>query len=194
MISNKNRKNLLLIIGVIFMFYSYGCGENLKYERYSSKDPEIGVEADHVSGWLFSEMRGEGNSFAQVVFYEPKKEGEVSKTGMIITVVKAADVKFQPLTVEGMAEDLTSKRLKFKDASVLAKEKTKILGEEAWDILLSYKTLESLYASKLIPVKERIFLFKKGDKFYSVSYQNTEEDFERIQGAFLHLVKSLKIK
>jgi hypothetical protein len=190
------RTFVLLLIGVVYMFNSYGCAQQVKYEKYTSKDPEINISVDYISGWLYSEQRGANDSFAQVVFYQPKKKGEVSKAGITITVEKSPKVKFQPQTIDAMADDLISKRLKFKDSAVISKSNTKFMATDACDIQLTYKTLEDLLAmtAKLIAVKERVFAFKKDDKFYTLRYENTETDFDKYDKAFTHIIHSLKLK
>jgi hypothetical protein len=186
-----------LIIGVISMLSGQGCSSGLKYEHYSSKDPAINITMDYISGWLYSEHRGSYDSYAQVTFYEPPDRKEkVYKAGIIITVKDSAKVEVKPPTVEAYAEDLLAKRMKFKDAKVLSRSKVKLLETDGLDIELSYKTLDKLYNvdAKLIPVKERVIILKKDDKFYILRYQNTEEDFDRFSKAFSHIIKTLKLK
>ena len=178
------------------MFSSYGCSGNLKYERYSSKDIEINISMDYISGWLYSEHRGSNDSYAQVIFYELAKKDKTSRVGMAVTVEKSSKVRFQPLTLEAMADDLLNKRLKFKDARILSKVNTSLFDTEALDIELSYKTLDKLYSAdaKLIPVKERIIIFKRNDRFYTLRYENTEEEFNKFAQAFTHCIGTLKFK
>jgi hypothetical protein len=192
----RNKIQIFLLIGVIYMFNSYGCAESFKYEQYTSQDSEINVSVDYISGWIYREQRGANDSFAQVVFCVPKKDDVISKAGIIITVEKSSKVRFQPLTIDAMVEDLIARRLKFKDSTVLSKSKTKIIGIDAREIILTYKTLEDmlLVTSKLVPMQERIFIFFKDDKFYTLRYENIETDFDKYDKAFTHIIHSLKLK
>jgi len=64
------------------------------------------------------------------------------------------------------------------------------------NITLSYRTLDKIYAvdAKLIPVKERLVILIKNDKFYLLRYRNTEDGFARFNKAFNHIIKTLKFK
>lgn len=177
------------------MIGRYGNFGGLKYESYSSKDPELNITMDYILGWDYKEHRGSYGSYAQVIFIEPKKEQGL-KTHIVVTVKKSSKVKFKPLTIEAMWEDLLAKRLKLKDTKVLSKSNRKLLNTKAIDIELAYKTLDKLYRvdAELIPVKERIIIFEKGEKFYTLRYMNREEEFKKFERAFYHCIKTLRIK
>lgn len=186
---------ILLIVGGIFMLNRYGSFNSLKYEKYSSKDQELNITMDYISGWSYKENRGPSGSYAQVLFIEPKQE-EGIKANIVLTVKSRSRVKFEPPTIETMAQDLTTKRLKLKDAKALSKSKMRLLNTEAKDIQLAYKTLDKLYSvdAKLIPARERIVIFKKDDKFYTLRYMNKEQEFKKFERAFSHCIKTLRIK
>jgi hypothetical protein len=194
--SQRKTLGIFLLLGVMCMINTYGCAESFKYERYSGKDPEINLTLDYISGWLHSEQMGSKNSFCQVVFYEPQGKDQVSMAGMVVTVEKSQNLEINPLTLDARTEDILNRRLKFKDAQISSKDKKDILGLPAWDIKLSYKTLDKLYSlnAKLLPVMERIIIFKRKDKFYTLRYENKVEEFDKFNKAFDHLVTSLKFK
>ena len=185
-----------LLIGVIYMFSYYGCSSGLKYERYSSKDSKINITLDYVSGWLYSEHRGSQGSYAQVLFYEPTRKNKDFKAGMVVTVKDSSKIEVNPLSVEAVADDLLAKRLKLKDAKVLLKSKIRFFKTDAINVELSYKTLDKLYSvnAELIPVRERIVIFKRGDKFYFLRYENTDDEFDKFSKAFNHIIKTLRFK
>lgn len=187
---------LFLVIGVILMFSYYSWSGGLKYEKYSSKDPELGITMDYISGWRYNEHRGSFDSYAHVLFYESERKGKDFKAGIAVTAEKSSKVKFKPLTIEAMADDLLNKTMKFEDAKVLSRSKIRLLKEDAIEIRLAYRTLDKIYSvdAKLIPVKERIVIFKSGDKFYTLRYENTEEEFSRFDKAFTHCIKTLRFK
>lgn len=188
-----NKFFVCLLLGVISMLNLFGCFSNLKYEKYSSKDPELNITMDYISGWLFSEHRGSYGSYAQVIFYEPESKDKTLKAGIVVTANK-----IEPAfpTIKEFSDDLITKRLKFKDAAVLLKSKIELIGTEAINIELSYKTLDKLYGkdAKLVPVKEKIVVFKRNDKFYVVRYENTEEEFTKFYNAFNRIIKTLRFK
>jgi len=185
-----------IIIGAISMFNLFGCSSDVKYEKYSSKDPEINISMDYVSGWLYSEHRGSYNSYAQVLFYEKGDDKKAFKAAIAVNVRDASKLKDPPVTIEVMADDLKSKRMKFKDYSLVSEASSKILGENTIVMDFSYKTLDKLYdvAAKLIPVNEKVAIFKKGGKLYIVRYENTAEDFKKFEKSFKHMLTSLKPK
>jgi hypothetical protein len=178
------------------MFNSYGCSPNVKYSNYSSKDAELNISMDYISGWTYIESRGSYGSYAQVQFIGPEIKGKDFRASMIVTVKKESKVDFKPLIVEAMIDDIVTRRLKFKDAQVLSKSKIKLSGIDAVDIALTYKELDRLRSidAKFVPRKERLVIFKKGDKFYILRYVHSEEDFAKFDKAFYHCVKTLKFK
>ena len=170
-----------------------GSSDGIKYEKYTSKDTALSITMDYVSPWRYSEHRGSYNSYAQVQFYGEKEKDFAPS--MVVTVEHSSKVKFKPLTVEGLADDLMAKRGKLKDAEVLSVSKMKLLDSEAIDIALTYKNLNKLHAvdARFIPYKERIVIFQKQDKFYTLRYMNPEDEFEKFDKAFYHCIKTLKL-
>jgi hypothetical protein len=191
-------KTVCIIIGVINMFNIFGCSTspNLKYERYSSVDPEINISMDYISDWLYSEHRGSHSSYSQVLFYEKAAGDKPFKAGISVTVKNLSNLGVSPASIEAVAEDIYSKRMKFKDGKSLAKSSVKLTGEKAINLEFSYKTLDKLYDvnAKLLPIKERVIIFQKGSKFYIIRYENTAEDFSKFTKAFNHILKSIKFK
>jgi len=175
-----------------------GCSGIEKYKKYSSVDPELNMTMDYLSGWQFSETRGSNDSYANVFFGESRKKGE--EKGRIafisITSVESSKIGVIPPTIEAVADDLSGKMLKFKDGKLLKKAKIKIPAGEAIELRLSFKAPEKIYSinSKLIPVNERVVILKNGDRFYTVKYENKEEDFGRFDKDFDHMVKSIRFK
>lgn len=185
-----------IIIGAIAMFNLFGCSSNVKYEKYSSKDSEINIAMDYISGWLYSEHRGSYNSYAQVLFYEKGDEKKIFKAGISVNVRDISKLETRPATIEAVADDLKSKRMKFKDSMLVSNGNLKVSGENAIVMDFSYKTLDKLYdvTAKLIPVKEKIVIFKKDNKLYTVRYENTAEDFKGFEKAFSHILNSIIFK
>ena len=191
-----NKILVYLLIGVIYMFNGYGCSAGVEYEIYSSKDSEINITINYISGWSYREDRGSNNSYAQVVFYPPQSKDKGLGAVIAVTVKDISRIGFKPQDIKGMADDLLSKRMKFKDAQVLSSSKIKIQGIEALDIQLSYKTLDKIYAldAKLIPVKERVVILKRENKFYLLRYENRKDEFDKFNKDFSHIIKTLKFK
>jgi len=185
-----------IIIGAISMFNLFGCSSDMKYEKYSSKDSEINISMDYIPGWLYSEHRGSYNSYAQVLFYEKGDEKKSFKAAISVNVKDASKLKEPPAAIEAMADDLKSKRMKFKDFILVSEASSKILGENAIIMDFSYKTLDKLYdaTAKAIPVNEKVVIFKKGGKLYTIRYENTAEDFKKFEKSFKHMLSSLKPK
>jgi len=194
--SQRKTSRIFLLIGVICMMNACGCAENFEYEKYSAKDPELNFTLDYISGWLHSEQAGSKGSFSQAVFYEPSTKEHSSVAAMVATVENTQNLEIKPATIDARAEDILSRRLKFKDAQLLSKNKREILGLSALDMKLSYKTLDKLYSVDAKPrtVTEKIIVLKRKDKFYTLRYQNKAEEFDKFSKAFDHLVRSLKFK
>lgn len=185
---DKNSLIMGLVIGIICMIACFGCSGNLKYERFSNNDPDLNLEMEYLSGWFSRQQKG--LDYAQVIFSEPKRQDKIFKANIVVTVKETPAI-----TAEALANDLIQKRLKFKEAKLLSKSKKKILDSAAENLLLSYKTLEQLNKidAQLIPVKERIVIFKKGTRCYIIRYQNTAEEFDKFNSAFYHSLKTLRV-
>jgi len=173
----------------------FGCS-GVKFEKYSSKDPLINISMDYIKGWQYSETRGSYGSYAQVMFFQFKKGEKGSRVIMEVTVKDSSKIQLAPLTLQKVVDDLLAKRMMFKDAKVLSKSNMSLLNTDAIMIELSYLTLENLLSvnSKLIPVKEKVIIFKKNNNFYFLRYENSAEEFDKYSSAFMHMVKTIKIK
>ncbi|MFH0876668.1 MAG: hypothetical protein V1863_00405 [Candidatus Omnitrophota bacterium] len=178
------------------MSSSCGYSDNIKYEKYSSKDPQIDLTMDYISGWLYSESRGSYESYAQVIFFEQDKKNKAYKAGIVVTVVDGSELKINPPTLEAVADDLLSRRQEFKDEKLVSKTKSKVLGEEGIGLLLSYKVFDVRHPleRRELSLKEKVVIFKKNARFYTVRYTNTDEEFNKFQRAFDHIVQSLRLK
>lgn len=193
---NIGMKNWLAIIaGVFIMMNICGCSDGFKYSRYSSKDPELNLTIDYISGWRYIEHRGENNVNANVLFFEDKG-GDVFKAKVSLNAIDISKSKIRPTTIEKLADSISAATLKFEGSQVLSRSKMKFLGTDAIDLLFSYKALDRIYVvnPKLIPVKERMIIFEKGDRFYTIRYENREEDFNKLSKAFDHMIRTLRFK
>ena len=190
-------KIIFLTLGAMCMLICSSCGKlGFKYEKYSSKDPDLGIAMDYLSGWHFAEQRGSYGSFNQVVFYDAGDKNKGYRGSMVVTVKNSSKIDLSSPTVEAAVEDLLGKRMKFKDAQVLSRTPMTFLNTKATNILISYKTLDNFESldAKLIPIKERVIIFKKNDKFYIIRYENRIEQFDKFSKAFSHIIKTLKLK
>jgi hypothetical protein len=184
----------LITIGVLTMTQFCACSFKSPYEKYISKDAEIGVAMDYPSGWTFRESRGARNSYAQVDFYVPKKEKNQQRF-IAVTVKDTAQLGLPSASIESLTEDILSKRQKFKEYALISKTATVIGNATAWDITIAYKMMDKLYSvdAKLIPVKERFAVFSQKGKFYIARYQNTSQEFDAYAEVFSHCLKSITI-
>ncbi|MFA5118967.1 MAG: hypothetical protein WC695_09015 [Candidatus Omnitrophota bacterium] len=188
-----NNVYLFLLIGVMCMVNNYGCtGGSLRYEQYIGKNQELNIGIDYISQWLYRENKDLQKGYASVVFFEDSK-GENYKPKIAITAQDLSKIDVLE-TLEALTDDLVKKRLKFKDAKLLSRSKADVMGLDAREILLSYKAMDKIYSvdAKLIPVKEKIIIFMKPGKAYSLRYENTEQGFDRFSKAFDHMVKTFK--
>jgi len=185
---------ILFMIGEFLMVDINGCSPSFKYDRYAGKNPALNFTIEYLSGWLHDEQTGAHNSFSQVVFVEPEGKDKIFKPMIVATVRDSSKIEIEPKTVANFAKDLLSKRMKFKECSVIYEKNTTICGEGAVDIELSYQTIDKLDSvdAKLVPFKERVIIFEKSGKFYILRYQGRAKDFDKYSGAFTHIVKSLE--
>jgi hypothetical protein len=185
----KRNSLISFLIGVMVMASFWGCSERLKYTYFVSADPQLNIVAEYPQGWL--ERLQKGADYAQALFLEPKRQDKIFKAGMVVTRKEVG-----VFALEAARDDLLKKRMQFKEARLLSQKAKRVLGLAAEEMLLSYQTLDQISnraTAKLIAVKERITIFKKGASCYIVRYQNTAEEFKQFEGAYLHLLRTLKI-
>ncbi|MFA5084880.1 MAG: hypothetical protein WC482_00770 [Candidatus Omnitrophota bacterium] len=173
-----------------------GCAGGFKYEKYSGKSPGLDFTIDYISGWEHYEQIGSFNSFVQVGFYEPVVKDKSLRAMIVLTVEDSSKVNFLPKTIDGMLNDLVRRRMLFNSTRILSKTRKNICGEKAIDIEFSYRALadfESIKA-KLVPMTERVVIFKRGEKFYTLRYADLADSFDKYSKAFTHIIKSMKFK
>jgi len=188
------KRNLCLTIGVIIMFNLFGCLGS-KFDKYISKDNQINLSMDYPMGWKYSETRGSYGSYAQVMF-SPFKKGQKSSRAIIdVTVRNSSKVQGVSPTLDMLLGDLLVKRMQFKDAKVLSKTTLRLLNTNAIVVELSYSTLENLLNvnSKLISVREKVIIFKLGNNFYFLRYENSNEEFDKYNLAFMHMIGTITL-
>ncbi len=183
------------IIGVIFMVNLFGCSD-IKFEKYSSKDPLLNASMDYISDWKYEESRGSYNSYVQVIFLPFKKRKMSPHAIIVLTEKDSSKMEFSPLNLDNVVNDFLDRRMQFKEAKVLAKSKIRLLNAEATLIELTYLSLENMLEvnSKLIPFKERVIIFEKDKKFYFLRYMNSLSEFDKFSEAFTHIIKTLRFK
>ena len=187
---------LLIVTGVGVMAALNTNRNNLKYDRFISKDKELNIAMDYVAGWRFVESRGSYGTYAEVQFIEPKRKDKEFTAMMTVRTKDDAKADFTPATTEGMAQQYEKARMKFKDAQLLSRKQEKLHNETAVVLELSYMALDKfdMLDAKPVRVKERMVFFKKGKKFYYANYLNTIDDFTRYDKAFYHCIKSMQFK
>ncbi len=190
--------SFLLLLGVAYMVTCNGCSGSAKYDKYSSTDPELNMTMDYIPGWQYRETRGSNNSYADVFFGEPRNKGEEKgrKAFISATSVKIPDAAMPADMLDRSAESFAESRLKYKEGKLLGRAKLKIPAGEAVELSFSYKALDKLYNSnaKLAPVEEKVVMLINGGRFYTVRYENKEDDFKRFDKDFDHIVKSIRFK
>jgi hypothetical protein len=185
---------MVLTLGVIIMVYLSGCAGGIKYDRYSNTDPSLNLSMDYILGWEHDVQYGSRGSFVQVLFIEHMPEGKTYAGMMVVTVKDRSKLKLETPTIEGIKDDIIEKRFHFKEPKLLSAAKTKFLGREAIEFTLSYTALDSFnkLSAKFVPIKERIIIFERNDKFYIIRYENLADDFDKYSKAFDHIVRSIK--
>ncbi|MFC1631758.1 hypothetical protein ACFL2I_04300 [Candidatus Omnitrophota bacterium] len=179
--------SIAIIIGVIVMLNRLDDG--IKYETYSSRNKNLNIVIDYISGW---ESRERGGEQGLVIFIEPKQD----QADFSANISVMAQAQTEPLSIGAEAEKVLNKRLKLKDARVIAQTKRKLLAQQAVDLELAHKGLNQLYSTeaKLIPMKERIIVLQKYGKLFTIRYMNREEEFSKYDKAFYHCLKTLRPK
>jgi len=185
---------IMILAGGIVMTNHEGVCDNANYKQYSSEDAELNLTMDYPIAWQYSEHRGSYGIYAQVQFFG-ELENNIAPS-FIAKVERSSKVKFQPLTAEGLADDLVKKRMLFEDSNVESRGETQLLGLPAIDLTLTYRQPVQLHsvAFDLIRFKERVIIVQKDDKFYTLRYVNPESSYDAFEQDFLHCIGTLRIK
>ncbi len=188
------RISIFLLLGAIYMITLNGCSGAGRFKKYSSEAPDLNITMDYISGWEGRETRGTNGSYADVYFGEPRDKAGTKAYRAFMQITSFPVMNAQ--TVEVFEDSLVANKLKFKDGKLLGRTKVKIPAGEAADLGFSFKIPDRLYSvkSKFIPMRERIIVFEGGGRFYTVKYQNAEEDFDRYSKDFDHIIRSLRVK
>jgi len=185
---------IALAAGGIFMVNQNGDGSGPGYKEYSSEDVEINIMMDYLPDWRYQEHRGSYGSYAQVQFYGAVTDGFAPS--IIVTVVPSSKGTFEPRTIEAMADEIVTQRAHFKDAEVLARLESTLLGLPAVDMTLAYKQPDQLRSLNftMVPFKERVVVVQKGERFYTLRYVNPEKSFQEYENDFLHGLATFRVK
>lgn len=190
--------SFLLTIGVFIMFNLFGCGSpGGKFDKYQSKDPNIGISMLYPSGWTYSEDRGAIEKYASVLFLEPVgKDKHLRRSSISVKVVKKFEMQRNLFEVAAVADDLIEKVSKLKDFKLVEKKDLKLLGEKAADMVFSYKTLDKPLpiVGNFIPVEERNIILIKNGKFYFITLRCQEEAFAGLNKIFSYIAKTIKLQ
>jgi hypothetical protein len=191
-------KRIIVCLGIFFVLINVisGCAPGIKYAHYTSKDSALNLKIDYIAGWIYSEQRGERDAYAQVLFYERELKDKLRRALIAVTARPASGFDSQPVTALSVLYDILNKRSKFQDAAIISKgERSNLLGVEARTAEITYRTLDKLHkaGAKLIPVKERIVVLRKGDIVYTIRYENAARDFASFEKAFNRILKTITV-
>jgi len=188
----------ILAIGVFIMFNLFGCSSpGEKFDKYQSKNPDIGISMLYPSGWTYSEDRGAIEKYAIVLFLEPTgKNGHLRRSSISVKVVKKFDMPQNLYEAAAVADDLIEKVSKLKDFKLVGKKDSKLLGAKAVDVVFSYKTLDKPLPliGNLVPARERDIIILKNGKFYFITLSCQEEAFAGLNKIFSYVAKTIKLQ
>ena len=197
MLRPKGKGVLFIAIGVMLMLNFIGCGKSeFEFAKYSSRTPSINIEMDYLKGWTWLDHIYKEENYSTVIFVQLENQQRVFNGNMEADVFEGANLKVNPRTPEALADDIIAKRLRYPESKLVSRSQISLLGTSAIDIEMSFKMPEKLHApnAKLIPLKARIVVFQKSDRFYVLKLMVREGDFAKYNRAFSHIIKSLRIK
>jgi hypothetical protein len=191
-----NRFILFLVGGTILMvilFFGFG---RQRFEKYSSRDPELNVTMDYFRDWNFYEDRGAYDSYAQAIFLEPVRKEKPLRASVVLNIIKESKANFQPLTLTGFFDNQIKKWSSRKEVKFLSREKSKIADLPAYSIELTYYELANpeVLPANFVLMRERVFLWQKDRQFYTLRYVNIAKEFGKLENGFIHCVDSVRFK
>ena len=187
----------ILAIGVLIMFNLLGCSPGRKFDRYQSKDPDIGVSMLYPSGWEYSEDRGSIEKYACVLFLEPVGKSKHSlRSSIMVKVVKKSDMPDNLSEAGAAADDFMGKASKLRDFKFISRKGSKLFGEKAEDMVFSYKAFNKPLPNigGFVSAEERDVVVIKNGKCYSISLVSQKDAFEGLDKVFSYVVKTIKLQ
>ena len=187
---------LIAAIGAIAMTGNFNENKTA-YNNYSPSDSLIDVAFQYPQGWNIFERRGSYSSFIQVQIVEPAAAGDATKmiaSSIDVTIYPQSKAEFSPATAAGMAEDIKKKRLSLKGSQLISQTETKIAGVSAIEETFSYAIFQMPLQKNAVPIPviERIICFKKGDNYYTISFNQDRERFAHYEKIFKRIAGSLR--
>ncbi len=185
-----------LSMGFVVLTGITGCAPGIKYAQYTGKDPRLNLKMDFIAGWLHSEQRGTDDDYVQVLFYERELQQKARRALIAVTLKPASAFDWEPVTPLSVLYDILGKRSKLTDMAVESKGvRGTLLGVETRSAAITYRIPDKLHSAgaRLIPVKEKIVVLRKGDTVYLIRYENSSRDFPAFENAFNRILKTITV-
>jgi hypothetical protein len=165
-----------------------GCGGGMRYEKFTAKDPDLGISVDHIAGWLVLETKGSKKSYSDVNFTTPAN-------ARALMSVTSLPLKKGSETPPAYADELLSKRKRLPHFNLDSRKDLQVAGKPGIELTMSYDKPADIYSTKdeLIAVREKLAIFSDGTKLYVVKYTNINSDFASYDKGYEHMLSTLKL-
>ncbi|MBF0123614.1 MAG: hypothetical protein HQL21_09500 [Candidatus Omnitrophica bacterium] len=171
-----------------------GCGDQMKYDMYSSKDADINVTMKYPSGWKFVESKGAYKSFSQVTFLAPRDPKK--KIGGHISLLVKDGQAAEKAVVDREIDGLIQLRSKMPSAKVVERKRANMAGQDAQVFEITYERpykFETMDAD-LVAVTERMVVQKQKGRLYFFSFVSQVEDRDMFLDLFQRMLGTIKLK
>lgn len=166
------------------------------YSLYQSTDRQFSVSMEYPESWEVSQTVGSYNAYRQIMVCLPREEGkEGFAPGIILTCEDSSKVLFGAGTVSEYIAGIIEQRRRFPGFHELPQSVQQLFGEDGLAVDCSYQTPDCLHEReiRMITVRERIVVLRKGSHFYVLRYLCPDQDFDSHLSDFLHFAQSLRL-
>lgn len=158
------------------------------YIRFMSTNPRLNFSFLYPEGWQASEA--EERNYCQVFIRGPRNKANTYSTTIVVNVLPSE------MNLDEKAADYLTKAEKARAFRLISTAKGFLAGTEAVEFLVSYNAPLPIYSVNSTETKilERRIIIKRGERFYELTYNAIEEDYDTYLHAFESAARTFEFR
>jgi len=161
---------------------------------FTSTNPRLDFEFLYPATWQVREFDRDGHS--EVFIMGPRNREDTFSLTMTVHVFPSQEQKGKYATVAEVVEDYLRKSRHLSGFREISRAQGSLVGADAVEIEISYTMPLPLnnVDAKDTPIVERKIIFKKGSRFYELTYTAVAEDYYTYLESFKDAVRTFKFR
>jgi hypothetical protein len=161
---------------------------------FTSTNPRLDFEFLYPAAWQVREFTRDGHN--AVFILGPRNQDDTFSLTITVHVFPAWERKGKFATVAEVVEDYLRKSRQLANFREISRAQGTLVGADAVEIEISYAMPLPLnnVNSKETPIIERKIIFKKGVRFYELTYTAVTEDYYAYLESFRDAVSTFKFR